>query len=95
MNTQSLHNLLYIFLDWHPARIQTFVGLILAVIKAKTVKIKELAIYIKSKGGLHAKVIKIERLFLQQNISFVDIGKIILKLLCDNGKIKVAIDRTN
>ena len=95
MDTQSLRNLLYTFLDWHPARIQTFVGLILAVIKAKTVKIKELAIYIDSKGNLHAKIIKIERLFLKQNISFIDIGKIILKLLGGTGKIKLAIDRTN
>ena len=53
MNTGSLQELLYTFLDWHPARIQTFIGLIFAVIKAKTVKVKEMAIYIESKGSLH------------------------------------------
>ena len=95
MDTGSLQSLLYTFLDWHPARIQTFIGLIFGVIKAKTVKIKEIAIYIESNGSLHAKIIRIERLFLQQQFSFVDIGRIIFRLLGDARKIKLAIDRTN
>ncbi len=34
MDSQSLYQVLYIFLDWHPARIKTFAELICAVVKA-------------------------------------------------------------
>jgi hypothetical protein len=40
MDIQSLQDILYIFLDWHPERILTFSNLILGVIKARTVKNK-------------------------------------------------------
>jgi transposase len=83
------------FLDWHPARIKTFAELICAVVRAKTVRIKELALYVASKGDLHAKIVKVERLLLKQNMCFISLGKIIVKLLCLKGKINIAIDRTN
>ena len=54
MDSQSLYQILYIFLDWHPAQIKTFAELICAVVKAKTVRIKELALYVASKGNLHS-----------------------------------------
>ncbi len=95
MDTQSLYSILYTFLDWHPARIATFGDLIWGVVKAKTVKIKELAINVGSKGNLHAKIVKIERLLLEQAIDFTIIGKIIVKLMQPFGKLVIAIDRTN
>jgi Transposase DDE domain len=95
MDTQSLHNILYLFLDWHPARIKTFTELIWGVVKARTVRIKELAMYVASNGNLHAKIIKVERLFLLQPICFIILGKIIVKLLNQTEKVKIAIDRTN
>jgi len=95
MDNQSLCNILYIFLDWHPARIRTFADLIWGVVKAKTVKIKELAMHVSSQGNLHAKIIRVERLLLKQDINLVCFGKIILKLLKSEGKLKLAIDRTN
>ncbi len=95
MDNQSLHDLLYRFLDWHPARIRTFTDLIWGVIKTKTVKVKELAIHVGSKGGLRGKISKVERLFLEQVINFICFGKIMVKLLGCDGKIKLAIDRTN
>ncbi|WP_375326208.1 IS4 family transposase [Candidatus Tisiphia endosymbiont of Nemotelus uliginosus] len=95
MDSQSLYQILYIFLDWHPARIKTFAELICAVVKAKTVRIKELALYVASKGNLHAKIVKVERLLLEQNMCFISLGKIIVKLLCLTGKISLAIDRTS
>lgn len=95
MNTQSLYEILYIFLSWHPARIKTFTELIWGMVQTKTVRLKELALYVASKGNLHAKIVKIERLFLQQTICFVAMGKIIVKLLNQTGKVKIAIDRTN
>jgi hypothetical protein len=95
MDNQSLHSILYIFLDWHPARIITFADLIWGAIQAKTVKIKELAIYVGSNGGLRGKISKIERLFLNQAIDFICFGKIILKLLKTRSKLRLAIDRTN
>jgi hypothetical protein len=95
MDTQSLYETLYIFLDWHPARIQTFGELIWSVVQTRTVRLKELALHVTSKGNLHAKIVKIERLFLSQAISVVCMGKIIIKLLCISGNIKIAIDRTN
>ena len=95
MDNQSLYNILYIFLDWHPARIRTFTDLIWGIVKAKTVKVKELAIHVGSKGGLRAKISKVERLFLKQNISLICLGKVIVKLLGLEGSLKIAIDRTN
>lgn len=95
MNRQSLQELLYTFLNWHPARIQTFACLILAVIKAKTVRVKELAMHVESQGNLHAQIAKVERWFLHQTIDFVNVGKLILKLLGKEGKLRIAIDRTN
>ncbi len=95
MDNQSLYSILYIFLDWHPARIRTFADLIWGVVQAKTVKVKELAIHIGSKGNLHAKVIKVERLFLNQVIDLICFGKIILKLFQTESRLKLAIDRTN
>lgn len=74
LRTTKIHYINY----WHPARITTFAELIFAVIKAKTVTLKELAIHISSKGNLHARVIKLERLFLLQDINFTEIGKIIV-----------------
>jgi len=58
VDIQSLQDILYIFLDWHPARITTFTNLVFGVIKSRTVKIKELAMHVKSKGNLHAKINK-------------------------------------
>jgi len=95
MHLELLQNTLYKFLNWHPARITTFAELIFAVIKAKTVTLKELAIHISSKGNLHAKVIKLERLFLLQDMNFTEIGKIIIKLLGLQSSVRIAIDRTN
>ena len=51
MDDQSL---LYIFLDWHAARIRTFADLIWGVVKVRT--IKELAMHVSSQGNLHAKI---------------------------------------
>lgn len=95
METQSLYEVLYTFLDWHPARIKTFTELIWGVVKSRTVRIKELAIYVASNGELHAKIIKVERLFLLQTICFITIGKVIVKLLNQTAKVNIAIDRTN
>lgn len=95
MNTESLQALLYTFFSWHPARIATFAQLIFAIIKAKTVTIKELALYIRSKGAIKAKIAKIERLLLKQAINFISIGKLIFKLLPLQEKYLIAIDRTN
>ena len=50
------------------------------MVKARTVRIKELAMYVASNGNLHAKIIKVERLFLLQPICFIILGKIIVKL---------------
>ncbi len=44
MEIQSLYDILYIFLNWHLARIATFANLVFGVMKAKTLKLKELAI---------------------------------------------------
>lgn len=38
MNTQSLYEILCIFLDWHPAQIKIFAELICAVTRVKTIK---------------------------------------------------------
>jgi len=95
MDTQSLYNILYIFLDWHPARIKTFAELIWGLVRSKTVRIKDLAMTVSSKGNLHAKITKVERLLLEQTINFISIGKIIVKLIGQKGIFKIAIDRTN
>lgn len=95
MNSEPLHKVLYTFLDWHPARIKTFAELIFAVVKAKTVTLKELAVYVGSKGNLHARIVKLERLFLLQDMDFADLGKIIIKLLGLQASVRIAIDRTN
>jgi len=58
--------MLYIFLDWHLARIKTVADLIWGGSKQR--QIKELAIYIGSEGRLRGKISKIERLFLNQFI---------------------------
>ena len=65
------------------------------MVQTRTVRLKELALHISSKGNLHAKIVKIERLFLSQAICAVCIGKIIIKLLCIGDNLKIAIDRTN
>ena len=57
MGNQSLHDILYILLDWRPARIRTFTDLIWGVIQARTVKIKELAIYGPVFVNTHKKII--------------------------------------
>jgi hypothetical protein len=95
MDIQSLSKLLYIFFDWHPARITSFSELIFGVIKARTVKIKELASHVSSSGAMHAKIAKVERFFLKQELDFSIIGKIIVQLLSIAGKLTIAIDRTN
>ena len=95
MDNQLLYSILYTFFAWHPARIKTFVDLILAVVKSRTVKIKELAVYIETKGKIRGKISKIERFFLKQEIDLLCVGKIIFKLLKLEAKVKIAIDRTN
>lgn len=95
MDNQSLSRLLYRFLDWHPARITTFVELILAIIKARTVKIKDLAIHTSFIGSVKAKIKRIGRLLFEQHIDMTAIGKLILGLLNIQEKVKIAIDRTN
>ena len=95
METQSLRELLYTNLNWHPARISTFSELIFSVVKTRTVKIKELALNISSKGTIKAKIAKIERLFLKQDFDYTTIGRTILTLLNKGSKISIAIDRTN
>jgi hypothetical protein len=47
-------NLLYTNFKWNPSRIATFAELILGVVKTRTVKIKELALNINSKGKTKA-----------------------------------------
>ncbi len=95
MDNQSLYTILYTFLDWHPARIKTFAELILGIIRSRTVRIKELALYIESSGTLKARIKKISRLMLHQAISVTIFGKIIVRLLTITGKVRIAIDRTN
>jgi Transposase DDE domain len=95
MDDRSLYEILYTFFDWHPSRIKTFSCLIFAVIRARTVRIKELANSMPSDSGIRAKISQIERFFLKQAINHICFGKIILKLSCSKDKIKIAIDRTN
>lgn len=95
MNAESLQAVLYTFFSWHPARIATFAQLIFAIIKAKTVTIKELALHVQSKGNNKAKITKVERLLLKQDIDFISIGKIIVQLIYLQEKFIIAIDRTN
>ena len=86
---------IYTNFDWHPARIKLFGELIFAIIQAKTVRLKELALYISSKGEMKARVTKIERLLLGQEIDYVLIGKLIIRLLGEFCKLVIVIDRTN
>jgi hypothetical protein len=95
MGTQSLYDVLCIFLDWHPSRIKTFAELIWGVVKARTVKIKEIAMTVSSQGNVHAKIMKVERMFSKQVMDFVNIGQLIVKLISPEGKVQIAIDRTN
>lgn len=95
MHTQSLKDILCTFLDWHPARIETYCELIFGVIKAKTVTIKELAKQVSSGGGIKAKIAKVERLLAGQIIDYIRIGRIIIGLLGSERKWRIAIDRTN
>ncbi|MDF3048293.1 MAG: Mobile element protein, partial [Candidatus Midichloriaceae bacterium] len=95
MQTQSLKNILCIFLGWHPARIQTYCELIFGIIEAKTVTIKELAKQVSSCGRIGAKIAKVERLFAKQVVDYTAIGQIIIKLLGGHKKWRIAIDRTN
>lgn len=95
MDDKLLQTILCTFFDWHPARIITFAELILAIVKARTIRIKELAAHISSKGTRHAAIIKVERLLLKQTINLVSIGIIIVKLLGLQNNLKIAIDRTN
>jgi hypothetical protein len=95
MNLQSLEQTFTTSLHWHPARIHTFVELIFACLKARTVKIKELAMNIGDGETLNAKIVKIERFFLHQKIDFIALGKIILQILNTKEKVYIAIDRTN
>jgi hypothetical protein len=96
MKIQSLQELLYSKLKWHPARICTFYNLIIAVLSGGSVKIKDMAQYIETKASLPSKVVKLERWFLKQKLDYSLIGKIIVGLLvCSIGKVTIAIDRTN
>lgn len=62
MDTQSLYETLYIFLDWHPARIQTFGELIWSVVQTRTVRLKELALHVTSKPKLVRKSVKFSKI---------------------------------
>jgi hypothetical protein len=98
MRFQPLRDILYINLDWHPSRILLLAELISGVIKTGTVRIKDLALTLSSKGNTRAKIAKIERLLLHQQFDFTIIGKIICSLLlkaAKSQKVKIAIDRTN
>ena len=95
MNPQSLEDFFSTFLTWHPARIETFSELICAMIKAKTVTIKELALNMGCSENLGARIAKIDRLLLQQEYDFTVMGQILLKLLKTQDKVRIAIDRTN
>jgi hypothetical protein len=72
MDTQSLRNILCTFFDWHPARITTFAELILAVVKARTLRLKELALHVTSKtdrlNPTQTSIVKIERFLFWQEI---------------------------
>ncbi len=48
--------------------------------------------HVESQGNLHAQIAKVERWFLHQTIDFVNVGKLILKLLGKEGKLRIAID---
>ena len=95
MQNDALYSLLYANFDWHPSRISAFTDLVMGVIKAKTITIKELAMNVGSKGDLHAQIIKTERFLLKQKIDYVSLGKIIFNLIKKENKIMIAIDRTN
>jgi hypothetical protein len=96
MAIQSLKELLYSKLKWHPARICTFYNLILAVLSGGSVRIKDMAQYIETRASLHAKVVRLERWFLKQKLDYILIGKIIVGLMvCSIRKVTIAIDRTN
>jgi hypothetical protein len=95
MKIQSLSSLLYTNFNWHPARIATFAEIIFGVVKTRTVKIKELALDVVSKGKIKAKIAKVERFFSNQDIDYVSLGKTIYKILNINNKVIIAIDRTN
>ncbi len=95
MRPQSLNNILYTFLNWHPARIQTYIELIFGVIKARTVIIKELAKQVSSGGKIRVRIAKVERLLSEQEIDYTIIGQIIRMLIPKLKKVRIAIDRTN
>jgi len=99
MDTQSLRNILCTFFDWHPARITTFAELILAVVKARTLRLKELALHVTSKtdrlNPTQTSIVKIERFLFWQEIDMQIVAFIIVHLLNLPGKIRIAIDRTN
>ena len=96
MKIQSLRELLYSKLPWHPERIHTFYALILAVLAGGSVKIKDMAQYIETRASLSSKVVRLERWFLKQNLDYSLIGKLIVGLLgCGGSEMTIAIDRTN
>jgi hypothetical protein len=95
MDNQSLYELIYTNFNWHPARIKSFAELIFGVIKTKSVKLKELAMHVSSKGNIGAKLAKVERLLTKQEFDFATIGKIIVNMLPSAEKLTIAIDRTN
>lgn len=96
MKIQSLRELLYSKLSWHPERIHTFYTLIVSVLAGGSVKLKDMAHYIETKASLSSKVGRVERWFLHQKFDYSLIGKLIVGLLgCGKGQLTIAIDRTN
>jgi hypothetical protein len=96
MESSGLVGILNDHFDWNKARVKCFAGMLLALIKVRTVNLVELACGFDGEARLESRYKRVKRFFSQFTINFADVARWVVDLFgLDKEAIYLSMDRTN
>lgn len=93
---KGLSEILNEHFGWNKARIACFAGMVLALIKVRTVNLVELSCGFESSARIDSRYRRIKRFFSEFTIDFSDVGRWVIELFgLEKAAVYMSIDRTN
>ena len=94
--TSELKRILGQSFNWNKARLDCFARILLALLKVRTVNLREIAVAVDSKAQIDSRYKRLKRFFAGFKIDLDVLAKWIFKLFFNNDKkVYLTVDRTN
>jgi hypothetical protein len=96
MDNRELVPILNVYFNWNKSRMHCFVGMLVALIKVRTINLTELACGFASLASLESRYKRIRRFFKEFTIDFMQLASWVIYFFDLSGQsLTLSMDRTN